>query len=220
MEDKTICKTMQHEIGKLESEIVEHMRKEKALQEQKEQVENGHTRRTLSLMKIIEELQHEIRSLRKADQDELKHVSHDLSGRIKELNTLYDISSLRSGTNFSLDQILQAVVDFVPSAIPYSENVGARLLLDRYVFATRNFKDTKWKLSQNIRINNVPLGVLEICYLEETPKRDGALFFMETEKLMAAIAESVAQIVEREWAGIKIRDGYTKIDALIKSKPA
>ena len=220
MGDKTIYKRMQDRIDRLENEIVGHVHKEKAIQVQKEQGEKGYTRRTISLMKIIEELRDELKSLRKSEQDELKHVSHDLSGRINELNTLYNISSLRSGTNFSLDQILQAVVDFIPSAIPHPENVCARILLDGYAFATRNFENTTWKLSQSIRINNESIGVLEICYLEKVPKPEGELFFTETGKLMAAIAESIAQIVEREWAEIEIRNGHTKIDALIKSKPA
>ena len=210
---------MQNKIDRLEGEIVEYERKEKAFKLQKEHVEDGHTRRTVSLMKIIEEMRHEITSLRHAELDKLKHVSNSLGERIKELNTLYDISRLRSGTNFSLDQILQAVVDFVPSAIPYPENTCARILFDHYAFTTRNFKDTKWKLSKSINVNNEPIGVLEICYLEKMPKLDGEFFFIETENLVAAIAESIAQIVEREWAEIEIRNGRIRLDALIKAKP-
>jgi hypothetical protein len=210
---------MKNIIDRLEDEIVEHVRVEKSFKLQKEQVRNRHTRRTLSLMKIIEELRDEINSLRHVDQDKLENVSHNLGERINELNTLYDISKLRSGTNFSLDQILQAVVDFVPSAIPYPDNTCARILFDHYAFTTRNFMETKWKLSKSINVINEPIGVLEICYLEKMPKLDGDLFFPETEKLIAAIAESIGQIVEREWAEIQIRDGRTKIDALIKAKP-
>jgi hypothetical protein len=219
MEDKTTFERMQDKIDNLEREIAKYMRKGSAQKVQKKQAGNGYARRTISLMKIIEELQQEIKSLRKTDQVELDHVARNLSGRINELNTLYDISRLRSGANYSLDQILQSVVDFVPSAIPYPRYASARILLDQYAFTTRNFKNTKWKLSQSIRINNEPIGVLEICYLEKVPEPDGALFFIETEKLIAAIAESIAQIVEREWADIEIRDGHAKIDALIKSKP-
>ena len=219
MVEKTTYIKMQNKIDRLEGEIVEYERKEKAFKLQKEHVEDGHTRRTVSLMKIIEEMRDEITSLRHADKDKLKRVSDNLGERIKELNTLYDISSLRSGTNFSLDQILQAVVDFVPSAIPYTENTCARILFDHYAFTTRNFKDTKWKLSKSINVNNEPIGVLEICYLEKMPKLDGELFVLETEKLIAAIAESISQIVEREWAEIEIRNGRIRLDALIKAKP-
>jgi hypothetical protein len=219
MRDKATFELMQDKIDRLEREIVKYVRKENALQVLKEQVGNGHTRRTISMMKIIEELQKEIKSLRKTDQDELDYIAHNLSGRVNELNTLYDISRLRSSRNFSLDQILQSVVDFVPSAIPHPQNASARILFDHYVFTTRNFKNTKWKLSKKICINNEPIGVLEICYLEKMPELDGELFFIETEKLIAAIAESIAQIMEREWAEIEIRDGHAKIDALLKSKP-
>jgi hypothetical protein len=210
---------MQDKINRREREIVKNVREGNALHVQKEQIGNGHTRRTISLIKIIEELQKEIKSLRKTDQKELNHAVHNLSGRINELNTLYDISRLRSSTDFSLDQILQSVVDFVPSAIPHPQNASARILFDHYAFTTRNFKNTKWKLSKTISINNEPIGVLEICYLEKMPELDGELFFIETEKLVDAIAESIAQIVEREWAETEIRDGRATIEALLKSKP-
>jgi hypothetical protein len=220
LKDKMTYNKLTNKIGMSERDIAGHECKEKALQVPKERAENGHTRRTISLMKIIEELQDEIRSLKKTDQDKLDHVAHRLSGRVNELNTLYDISRLRSSTYFSLDQILQSIVDFVPSAIPHPQNAGARIRFDHYAFTTRNFKNTKWKLSQKIIINNEPIGVLEICYLEKMPEIDGELFFLETERLIAAITESIAQIVEREWAEIEIRDGHAKIDALLKSKPA
>lgn len=210
---------MQNRIDKLENDIREYVRKEKASQLQKEQAENGHLRRTISLMKIIEELQDEITSLKIVQRVKLAHVSRHLGERIKELNTLYDISRLRSGTDFSLDHILQAVVDFIPSAIPHSENVCARILLEHHAYATRNFKATEWKLSKSIRVNNASIGVLEICYLERVPNSGKKPFLMETEALVGAIGESIAQIVAREWGEIEIRNGRTKIDALINATP-
>jgi uncharacterized protein YnzC (UPF0291/DUF896 family) len=210
---------MKNRIEKLESDIREYARKEKASQLQKEQAENGHLRRTISLMKIIEELQDEITSLKIVQHGKLAHVSRNLGERIKELHTLYDISRLRSGTDFSLDHVLQAVVDFIPSAIPHSENVCARILFEHHTFATRNFKATEWKLAKSISVNNASIGVLEICYLERVPNGVKKPFLMETEALVGAIAESIAQIVEREWGEIEIRNGRTKIDALINATP-
>jgi hypothetical protein len=215
MAEQTTYRSMENKIKRLESEIGDYVRKEKAFSHHQKLVEDGHMRRTISLMKIIEEMRIEIKALRHTDQDELRHVSHHLSERVKELNTLYDISTLRSGINYSLDHILQAVVDFIPAAIRFPENACARILFDHDEFATHNFKDTQWKLSKEIELNNDRIGVLEICYLEETLEIETMPFVTETENLIAAIAENISQIVEREWAEIEIRKGRAKIEALI-----
>jgi hypothetical protein len=98
----------------------------------------------------------------------------------------------------------------------FPEIACARLLFAHHSFKTHNFIDTEWKLSQAITVNNDKIGVLEVCYLENRPELAKTLFFGETKNLVAAIAESIAQIVEREWAEVEIQKGRTKIETLIK----
>lgn len=209
---------MEHKIRLLEREVLEYVRKEKAYNRTQKLVEYGHMKRTVSLIKIIDELNREISELKRANKEELRLASSNLKERIKELNSLYDISSLKAGTNFSLDHVLQAVVDFIPPAIRYPDNACARILLDHYEFATRDFTDTQWKLSQEIKVENERVGVLEICYRDKIPELEKAPFLKETKKLVAAIAESIAQIIERERAEIEIRKGRTRLEKLIKGK--
>lgn len=80
-----------------------YVRKEEEFNKEQKLVEYGHMKRTISLMKINEELNREIKVLKRDDKEELGLVSNRLRDRIKELNCLYDISSLRDGTSFSLD---------------------------------------------------------------------------------------------------------------------
>ena len=216
MVEKPTYKKLERKIMQLEREILEYVRKEKKFTEEQKSVEYGHMKRTISLMKINEELNREIKGLKRANKEELRYVSNKLKERINEINCLYDISSLRDGTNFSLDDILQAIVDFVPSAIKYSEIACARIKFNRYEFTTENFKDTKWKLSQEIRVNNERVGALEVCYLEEKPELEEGPFIKETKNLITAIAESIAQVVEFDWAEIEIRKCRNKIEELIK----
>ena len=167
-------------------------------------------------MKINDELNREMKNLKRADKKELGDVSNQLGERLRELNCLYDISSLRDGANFSLDDVLQAVVDFIPPAIQYPEITCARIMFDHYVFTTKNFKDTKWKISQEIKVNNERIGALEVCYLEEKSELEEGPLHKEAKNLIAAIAENIAQIVERDWAEIEIRKCRNKIEELIK----
>ena len=216
MIEKPTYKELERKINQLEREILEYVRKEKEFTKEQKLVEYGHVKRTISLMKINEELNREIKGLKRADKEELGYVSNKLKERIKEIKCLYDISSLRDGTNFSLDDILQGIVDFIPSAIQYPEIACARILFNRYEFTTKNFKDTKWKLSQEIKVNNERIGALEVCYLEEKPELEEGPFIEETKNLIASIAESIAQIVERDWAEIEIRKCRKKIEEILK----
>jgi hypothetical protein len=218
MAAKPTYEELDRKIKQLEGEVLEYVRKEKEFNKEQKLVEYGHMKRTVSLMKINEELNREMKNLKRADKKELGYVSNRLAERLRELNCLYDISSLRDGANFSLDDILQAVVDFIPPAIQYPEITCARIMFDHYVFTTKNFKDTKWKLSQEIKVNNERIGALEVCYLEEKQELEEGPLHKEAKNLIAAIAENIAQIVERDWAEIEIRKCRNKIEELIKQK--
>jgi hypothetical protein len=138
MTEKPAYKAQEQRVKQLESEVLEYMRKEKELNEQLKLLEYSHLRRTISLMKINEELKREIEKHERADEN-LERVTHRLRERAKELKCLYDISSLRAGTNFSLDDVLQEVVDFIPPATEFPEITCARIKFNRYEFTTKNF---------------------------------------------------------------------------------
>ena len=216
MSGKASYEELEQRIRQLERQVLEYMRKEKKFNMERKSVEYSHMKRTISLMKINEELNKEINELKSADKEELGYVSDRLKERVKELNCLYDISSFRDGTNFSLDEVLQAIVDFIPPAIQYPEMTCARIIFDRYEFITKNYKETKWKLSQEIRVNNERIGALEVYYLEEKPELEEVPFPKEAKNLITSIAESIAQIVERDWAELEIRKCRNKIEKLIK----
>lgn len=219
MDEKATYSQLKRKTEQLEKEIREYVRKEKKLAKERKLIEYHHFKRTISLMKINEELAREIDEIKSADKNELELVSDKLKERIKELKCLYDISSLKAGTSFSLDDVLQEIVDYIPPAIKYPEYTCARIILDRYFeIKTNNFRSTRWKHLQEIKVNNVNIGSLEICYLEEIPEFEKISFIKETAKLISAIAESIAQLVEREWAEIEIRKSRKKVEELIEDK--
>ena len=217
MIEKPTYKELERRIKQLEREVLEYVRKEKEFNEVRKFLEYSHVRRTISLMKINEELKREGKKLKRSNAEELGLVSHRLRERIKELNCLYDISSFRDATDFSLDAVLQEVIDFIPPAFQYPEITCARIIFDRYEFTTKNFKDTRWRLTHEITVNNERIGTLEVCYLEEKPALDEGPFLREAKNLIGAIAETLAKIIEREWAEAEIRKHRNHVEKLIKN---
>ena len=217
MNNKATYMELENRIKLLEREVLEYVRKEKEFNDERKWFEYSHIRRTISLMKINEELKREIKELKRSDTEELWLVSNRLRERIKELNCLYDISSFRDAADFSLDAVLQAVIDFIPPAFQYPEITCARIIFDRYEFTTKNFKDTRWKLAHEITVNNERIGTLEVCYTEEKPALDEGPFLKEAKNLIGAIAVTLAKIVEREWAEAEIRKHRNQVEKLIKN---
>jgi hypothetical protein len=216
MTEKPTYNELERKIKKLEKEALAYLNKEKAFNAELRLVDYSHMKRTISLIKINEELNREIKEIKSADKVRLEQISHKLKGRIKELNCLYEISSFRKDNDFSLDSILQEMVDFIPPACQFPEITCARIAFDGYEFTTQNFIDTSWMQSFNITVNNKQIGKVEVCRLEKTSELEKGLFLEEEKCLIGAIAESIARIVEREWAEAEIRRCRNKIQELIK----
>jgi hypothetical protein len=216
MAGKPTYSELEREIKQLEKEVLEYIRNAKELDKKRKITERSHIRRTMSLMHIIEELDREIKELKRSGAKELGRVSHRLQERIKELNCLYDISSFRDATDFSLDAVLQAIIDFIPPAIQHPEITCARLIFGGYEIKTKNFRDTKWKISREIAVTDKWIGTLEVCYLEEKPELGEGPFLKEAKNLIYAVAENIAKIIEREEAEDAIRKHQDHIEALIK----
>ena len=217
MAEKPTYNELLRKIKQLEKEALEYIRKEKEFNAERKLVDHGHLKRTISLLKINEELNREIKEIQSADKEKLEQISRKLKGRIRELNCLYDISNFRERSDFSLDGLLQEMVDFIPPAFQYPENTCARIVLEDYEFTTKNFLDTRWKQSFNITVNNKQIGILEICHFDANPELEKGLFLEEEKSLIGAIAESISRIVEREWAEAEIRKCRKKIEQLIKA---
>ena len=183
MTGKPTYEDLEKRIKQLELKILEQQRKNKVLNEG-----------------LIKE-----KKKRKDLERELKHTSFRLGERVKELNCLYNISKLRERTDFSLEDILQSIVDFIPSAWQYPEITCARIIYDGCEFTTNNYKNSRWKLTRDIMVYSEKVGTLEVCYLEEKLELDEGPFLKEERSLVDAIAERIAKFIEREWAEDEIR---------------
>jgi hypothetical protein len=56
-----------------------------------------------------------------------------------------------------------------------------------------------------------------VCYLKEKPELKEGPFLKEVKNLIFAIAESIAQIIELDWAEIEIRKYRDHVENLIKN---
>jgi PAS domain S-box-containing protein len=161
-----------------------------------------------------DELDAEIIERRKVERA-LQKSLNNLGERVKELNCLFEISRLVEKRKLSLEIILEGIVDLIPPALQYPDITCAKIVLEGQEFKTSNFKDTKWKLSQEIIVNGEPKGTLVFSFLEERPESSEGPFLREERNLIDAISERLGKIVERSLAQEDLRKGEEKYRELM-----
>jgi len=152
----------------------------------------------------VKELKKEVAKHKKTEEV-IQNQAYNLGERAKELDCLYGISTLIEKPDISLEEILQGVVNFIPSAWQYPEITCARIILEGKEFGTENFRETTWKQAMEIRAHGKTIGTLEVYCLEERVKKDKEPFLEEERKLLTMIAERLGHITERKRAGKRIK---------------
>jgi signal transduction histidine kinase len=140
----------------------------------------------------------------------LHEIANNLTERVKELNCLYSISRLFENETLSIDDILQGVIDSVPSAWQYPEITCARIKLKNKVFVTERFRETIWKQAQHIVVNGKRFGSIEVHYIEEKPALDEGPFLKEERNLLYVIAERLGHTIERKIAESNVEFLYQR----------
>ncbi len=141
----------------------------------------------------------------KKEEEKRSKLIHKYSERIKELNCLYGISKIVEKYK-KLNKIVIESLNLLPSAWQYPSITCARIIIDDQDYKTSNFKETKWRQQSDIVILERNIGTIEVYYLEEKPTMAEGPFLKEERKLIDAIAERLARIIERMRTEEKLED--------------
>ncbi|MGD8536968.1 MAG: ATP-binding protein [Candidatus Aminicenantes bacterium] len=118
--------------------------------------------------------------------------------RVKELTCLYGIAKLAEQPEFSIQEILQGIVELLPPAWLYTDIASARIIVDGNSYSTPFFREKGQKQSADIVVAGEHRGVVEVIYREKKPELDEGPFLREERSLIDTIAREVALIIERK----------------------
>jgi signal transduction histidine kinase len=127
------------------------------------------------------------------------HIQSSLNERVKELTCLYGIARTGEKVGLSLENILQKIVELLPSAWQYPKIATARIVLDSKYYTTPNFSVSSKKQSSNIILNGVKRGFVEVVYPDNSITFDENPFLKEEQDLIDVVAGEIAAIVERRF---------------------
>ena len=130
-------------------------------------------------------------------QKSLEEKTHSLAKRVKELNCLNRISELIHITGLSQPQILQNIVDLIPTAWQYPEITCAKISVGGAEYGTNNHTECVSKQIENIIVGGTPVGFVEVGYLEEKGEKEEGPFFREERSLIKAISTHIGEMISR-----------------------
>lgn len=141
--------------------------------------------------------------LRATDQsdwvaDAMKARTRVLNERVKELDCIYQAIQASRNPDLRADQRIGRIVDLLPRAWQHPDLACARAVIDEHEFRTTKFHASPWTLKEPVLVKGSQRGLVEVCYLKESPKADEGPFLREERMLLRVIAECLGAICETE----------------------
>jgi signal transduction histidine kinase len=121
-----------------------------------------------------------------------------LQERIKELTCLYKIAQVMENPQKPLDEVLQSVVEALPSAWQFPDIASARIIFDQRIFVTPNFRDSNYTQKADLLAQGKWRGSVEVAYEREKPDIYEGPFLKEERHLIDTVARQISLFVEQK----------------------
>jgi PAS domain S-box-containing protein len=128
------------------------------------------------------------------------HLEIMVQERVKERRCLYDISEAIAHREARFETILGRIPALLPPGWRYPEITCARVVYDGQEYATDDFRETQWSLSEPIYTSGDKSGLVQVCYLEEMPDQDEGPFLKEEKDLIEEVAGRLGGLINQHLA--------------------
>ncbi len=118
-----------------------------------------------------------------------------LRERVKELDCLYTIATLRETHFYSAERFIQGVVDCLPRGWQFPEHACARIVYDDRAYVSERFQESKWRIGADVVDEGRVTGVVEVFYRKVVPTSADGPFLREEYVLIRAVAERVGSVL-------------------------
>ena len=139
------------------------------------------------------------------DMKKVPDEKRALVERMKELNCLYDISSLFSQSSLSLERLLREIVRVIPKAWQCPERTCVRISHNGREYRSKNYSSKSISLTETIECKKRQCGFVEVAYLPKGSEPSRTIFLEDEKKLLKAIAELLGNIVEKKEAETSLK---------------
>jgi two-component system, LuxR family, sensor kinase FixL len=150
--------------------------------------------------------------------EEREKLLHDKGERVKELQCMFGVSeSIQKRT--TLEEIFHDVVELIPFGWHYPEITRGKIIFEEKEYVSESFKETEWKQSSDLIVNDVVKGSIEVYYLEECPELDEGPFMKEERNLINGMARNISEDIELKQAILATSESEKRYKILVENSP-
>ncbi|MCC6738284.1 MAG: PAS domain-containing sensor histidine kinase [Planctomycetia bacterium] len=121
-----------------------------------------------------------------------------LQERVKELTCLYAIAQISGKPTASLPDVLQGVVDILPTAWQFPHLASARITLDGTQFNSKTRLRSGPRQKASLVVRGFSRGTVQLGYAPSAKSGRGSPFLDEERRLLDEVARQVSLIVDRK----------------------
>jgi len=126
-----------------------------------------------------------------------RELAFELGERLKEMRSLYSISSVIEKPGISLEEILQESVQFISSGFQFPGKTYVRIIYKNKEFKTVPFRETRIKISQPLLTKMPEQGTVEVFMNDDEQGGKTPSFLNEEKELLFLVADRLGKVTDR-----------------------
>jgi DNA-binding NarL/FixJ family response regulator len=146
-------------------------------------------------------------------QATMDDIALALRERVKELECLYTISSLRERHANSPELFLQGVVNCLPRTWQFPEFASARIKYGNTSYVTDRFGEGPWRMSADVTEQSKVVGHVAVFYSQGVPAKANGPFLREEHALLRVIAERVGHSLAHMRTSTELAEAHRTLRA-------
>ncbi|MFW6097194.1 MAG: PAS domain S-box protein, partial [Chloroflexota bacterium] len=150
-------------------------------------------------------------------EQEREEALAQLAERVKELTLLHYVGQLLSRRRLSVPDLLQSVVELIPSAWKYPSVTMARIRYGQLQATTAQFVESRWAQRAAFTVPGGHNGLVEVFYREERPEADEGPFLAEERTALDALVGMLQAELERRQATESLRKSEVRYRTLFET---
>lgn len=131
------------------------------------------------------------------EEENIKKQKEKFGERVKELRCLYNITRILNENNLSIKEILKKMVVVIPWAFKFPEHTKVKISVWKYLEKSNDYKETDWKIEENVIIQKRRIGKISVVYQKKKPKEYIGPFLKDEVNLLRSICEMMSNRLEK-----------------------
>ena len=143
-------------------------------------------------------------------QQQLEETAAALRERVKEAECLYGVSRLLYDAP-SVEETLPAVVELLSEGFQHTDRAGARIELEDRVVTSSGFVESPWRIRQEIALEGISFGFVEVSYSDRVDDGSGDPFLLEERILLGGVAERIEAALRWERSRREMEEAASRL---------